>query len=90
MFNWMKFRAITLVFRENSFIPMSSIHLQCVVVQFSLTCLRKQLTELQCMGDVTADTHHSVVFELFWHKSELAKLLSHSIFKLRSILKSNK
>ena len=48
----------------------SSIHLQCVVVQFSLTHLCKQLTEHQPIGDVSEDAHPSVVFELFWHKSE--------------------
>ena len=48
----------------------SSIHLQCAVVQFSLTPICKQLTEHQRMGDVGADTHPSVVFELYWHKSE--------------------
>ena len=43
----------------------SSIHLQCVVVQFSLTRLCKQLTEPQRIGNVSADAHPSVVFELF-------------------------
>ena len=45
----------------------SSIHLQCVVVQFSLTRLCKQLTEPQRfgIGSVSADAHPSVVFELF-------------------------
>ena len=66
-----KNRAISLVFHENSFIPMSfSIHLQCVVIQFNLACLCKQLTEHQRMGDVSAELHPSVLFELFLHKSE--------------------
>ena len=43
----------------------STLHLQCVVVQFSLTLLSKQLMEHQRMGDVSADAHPSVVFELF-------------------------
>ena len=43
----------------------STIQLQCVVVQFSLICLCKQLTEHQRMGDVSADTHPSVIFKLF-------------------------
>ena len=79
-----KCRAILLVFRENSFIPMSfSIHLQCVVVQFSLTRLCKQLTEHLRMGDVSADAHPSVVFELFWHKSEFPwHFLSSQVFLL--------
>ena len=37
--------AILLVVPENSFIPrLSSIHLQCVVPQSSLTCLCKTVT----------------------------------------------
>ena len=60
------------VFCENSFFPMSSsIHIPCAVVHFSLTRLCKQLTEHQRIGDVSADTHPLVVFELFWHKSEI-------------------
>ena len=56
-------RAISLVFHENSFIR---IHLLCVVVQLSLTRLCKQLTEHKGMGDVSADAHPSVGFELFF------------------------
>ena len=43
----------------------SSIHLQYVVVQFSLGRLSEQLTGHQRMGDVIADGHPSVVFEQF-------------------------
>ena len=43
----------------------SSIHLQCAVAQFRLTRLCKQLTEHKRIGDVSADAHHTVVFELF-------------------------
>ena len=43
----------------------SSIHLQRVVVQFSLTRLCKVLTVHQRLGDVSADAHPSVAFELF-------------------------
>ena len=43
----------------------SSTHLQCAVAQFSLTRLCKQLTEHKRIGDVSADAHHTVVFELF-------------------------
>ena len=45
---------------------LSTIHLQCVVVQFSLTRLCKQLTEHQRIGDISADAHPSVVFETFF------------------------
>ena len=78
------FRAISMVFSENSLIPMSSsIHLQCVVDQFSLTRLCKQLTEHQRMGDVSADAHPSVVLELFLHKSEFPRhLLTSQVFLL--------
>ena len=51
----------------------SSIHLQCVVFQFSLTCLCKQLTEHQRMGNVSADAHPSVVFELLLAQIRVAK-----------------
>ena len=40
----------------------SSTHLQCAVVQFSLTRLCKQLTVHQSMGDVSADAHPSAEF----------------------------
>ena len=81
---------ISLVFRENSLIPMpSSIHLQCVLVQFSLTRLCKQLKEHQRMGDVSTDAHPSVVFELFLHKSEFPWhfLPSQLFFLLRNRLR---
>ena len=41
----------------------SSIHLHCVVVQFSLARLFKQLTEHQRMGDVSPDAHPSVALD---------------------------
>ena len=43
----------------------SCIHLQCVVLQFSLELLCKQLTEHQRMGNVSADANPSFVFEIF-------------------------